>query len=214
MSDAMTRIEVFAGFYGGIVVFVGIFLWLFMPETKKFDSGRDKPSVGETSNRNTEETWHQLLHFRLDQVCKFSSRIHYIRFTCVMKWLVVVGSLEFHSLDACSSGCPHQYTRASSCWSFLLSSRSLLHMNAACNKNPCSFLPQHFVRTTFLCIFRPNTVVEKTIGSTSWLRPFQLLMKLVVWVLVLMLEKRTLIIITRLRRMVWIPRLSMEERFQ
>ncbi|KAK4526945.1 hypothetical protein GAYE_SCF29G4864 [Galdieria yellowstonensis] len=79
MSDAMTSTGVFAGFYCGIVILVGILLLLFMPETKnltleEINEVFERPAI-ETMKinwRNTKETWHQLLHFRLDQVWKLS----------------------------------------------------------------------------------------------------------------------------------------------
>ncbi|GJD05887.1 Inositol transporter 1 [Galdieria sulphuraria] len=79
MSEAMTSTGVFAGFYCGIVILVGILLLLFMPETKnltleEINEVFERPAM-ETMKinwRSTKETWHHLLHFQFDQVWKLS----------------------------------------------------------------------------------------------------------------------------------------------
>lgn len=79
MSDTMSSTGVFSGFYCGMVILSGIFLLLFMPETKNLTleqiNSVFQRSVQETVSinlRNTKQVWNNLLRFRFKQVWKLS----------------------------------------------------------------------------------------------------------------------------------------------
>ena len=79
MSAAMTSTGVFAGFYCGITILVGIYLLLFMPETRnqsleEINSIFEVPfaQTMQTNLKGTKEAWNHFLHFRFSEVWKLS----------------------------------------------------------------------------------------------------------------------------------------------
>lgn len=75
MSVAMTPTGVFAGFYCGLTVLIGVILLLFMPETKNLSLEAinqvfEMPAseVMRINMKNLKETWRDLMHFRFKKV--------------------------------------------------------------------------------------------------------------------------------------------------
>lgn len=75
MSVAMTSTGVFAGFYCGIIVLIGVILLLYMPETKNISLEAinqvfEMPSskVMKMNLDNLKVTWDDLIHFRFKKV--------------------------------------------------------------------------------------------------------------------------------------------------
>jgi len=75
MSVAMTSTGVFAGFYCGIIVLIGVILLLYMPETKNISLEAinqvfEMPSskVMKMNMDNLKVTWDDLIHFRFKKV--------------------------------------------------------------------------------------------------------------------------------------------------
>jgi len=79
MLDAMTPTGTFVGLYNGVVIFGGIYLLFFMPETKnltleEMDQLFERPTkeIVHENWENTKQVWRDLLHFRFREVWKLS----------------------------------------------------------------------------------------------------------------------------------------------
>ncbi|GJD06430.1 Inositol transporter 1 [Galdieria sulphuraria] len=79
MLDALTPTGTFVGLYNGVVIFGGIYLLFFMPETKnltleEMDELFERPTkdIVHENWENTKQVWRDLAHFRFREVWKLS----------------------------------------------------------------------------------------------------------------------------------------------